>query len=486
MAIYKYTNDEVLLNRIKAYPKHSFYIFNGKVYHQNQPELSGTFVNNLYDVPVGYESLYQLNVDRKSINTGRFIGNIEADVSGNLQQVNDTNLIYPFLYKDSSGDSFKTTTEAEYAALPYGAVMSSSYMISASITSQRFPSDYIDTILYNNAAFEVTYLNYTSSNPDRQVALSDMKPNYSGSKIHALENVLKDYKRYSPKFEISSSLSTYNIRRNLIDNLGNFTVEPFAPYKENYKVYGDHKIVEIPSIFFGSSMKKGTVSLKFYLTGTLIAELQDYKQNGELIQVSGTYSSASNGDVAGVVLYKHGVIILTGSWDLANEQLWYGYYSDTTDKARPNWTYWGAGGNDGVTPSTGVSPSVTGSLFVSSSYSLDFQGTNYINTMTMFCNAPKGELNWSNNPTFLQTSSFGSTGVGLFTGSYLVSTADRTIANIVSSSFSNHSASFEKVTYINKINIYDDMGNLIGVAKTSKPIKKTEDTDFTFKLKLDM
>ena len=106
--------------------------------------------------------------------------------------------------------------------------------------------------------------------------------------------------------------------------------------------------------------------------------------------------------------------------------------------------------------------------------------------MTMFCNAPKGELNWSNNPTFLQTSSFGSTGVGMMTGSYLVSTTDRTIANIVSSSFSNHSASFEKITYINKVNIYDDMGNLIGVAKTSKPIKKTEDTDFTFKLKLDM
>ena len=76
MAIYKYTNDEVLLNRIKAYPKHSFYIFNGKVYHQNQPELSGAFVNNLYDVPVGYESIYQLNVDRKKINTGRFIGNL--------------------------------------------------------------------------------------------------------------------------------------------------------------------------------------------------------------------------------------------------------------------------------------------------------------------------------------------------------------------------------------------------------------------------
>jgi hypothetical protein len=486
MAIYKYTNDEVLLNRVKAYPKHNFYIFDGKVYHQNRPEMSGAFVNNLYDVPVGYESLYQLNVDRKQTNTGRFIGSIDADVSGNLQQVRDTNLIYPFLVKDSSGDSFKTTTEAEYAALPYGAVMSSSYMISSSITSKRYPSDYADIALYNNAAYEVLYLTYTSSNPDRQVALDVMKPNYSASKIHALENILTDYARYSPKFNISSSITTYDIKRRLVDNLGNFTFETFPAYKEGYKVYGDHKIVEIPSIFFGSSIKKGSVSLKFYITGTLIAELQDYKQNGELIQLSGTYSSASNEEVAGVVLYRHGIIILTGSWDLASEQLWYGSYTDTTDKARANWTYWGAGGNDGVTPATGITPATTSSLFVSSSYSLVFQGTNYINTMTLFSNAPKGELNWSNNPTFLQTSSYGSTGVGLLTGSYLVSQTDRTIANIVSSSFANHSASFEKVTYINQVNVYDDMGNLIGIAKTSKPIKKTEDTDFTFKLKLDM
>ena len=35
-----------------------------------------------------------------------------------------------------------------------------------------------------------------------------------------------------------------------------------------------------------------------------------------------------------------------------------------------------------------------------SSFTLDFSGTNYVPTVTMMAHAPKGELNYSNNPTF--------------------------------------------------------------------------------------
>jgi hypothetical protein len=52
---------------------------------------------------------------------------------------------------------------------------------------------------------------------------------------------------------------------------------------------------------------------------------------------------------------------------------------------------------------------------VSSSYTLDFKGVNYVPTITMLSHAPKGELNYSNNPTFVshgqslhQTASVGS------------------------------------------------------------------------------
>ena len=60
------------------------------------------------------------------------------------------------------------------------------------------------------------------------------------------------------------------------------------------------------------------------------------------------------------------------------------------------------------------------------------------------------------------------------------------IKNIVSGAYSPQSASFAKETYISKIGIYDEDRNLIAIAKMATPVKKTEDRDFTFKLKLDI
>ena len=63
---------------------------------------------------------------------------------------------------------------------------------------------------------------------------------------------------------------------------------------------------------------------------------------------------------------------------------------------------------------------------------------------------------------------------------------EKLIANVVSSSFSSHSASFKRQVYISRVALYDDNKNLIGIATLSNPILKEEDQDYTFKLKLDM
>ena len=52
--------------------------------------------------------------------------------------------------------------------------------------------------------------------------------------------------------------------------------------------------------------------------------------------------------------------------------------------------------------------------------------------------------------------------------------------------YENYSGSLEKQTYISKIGIYDEDKNLIAIAKLAKPVRKTENRDFTFKLKLDL
>ena len=84
----------------------------------------------------------------------------------------------------------------------------------------------------------------------------------------------------------------------------------------------DTNMISIPSIFYGQQIKKGTTSLKFYFSGSMIGELKDEKKNGELIQVGPTGSPYS-GSVAGVVLYEQGIYILTGSWPLNYESVDY-------------------------------------------------------------------------------------------------------------------------------------------------------------------
>ena len=60
------------------------------------------------------------------------------------------------------------------------------------------------------------------------------------------------------------------------------------------------------------------------------------------------------------------------------------------------------------------------------------------------------------------------------------------VKNIVKSVYNNYTASFQRETYISEIGIYDKDRNLIAIAKTANPIKKTEDRALTFKLKLDI
>ena len=60
------------------------------------------------------------------------------------------------------------------------------------------------------------------------------------------------------------------------------------------------------------------------------------------------------------------------------------------------------------------------------------------------------------------------------------------IKNIVTSSYRDHTASFQPVTYISKVGIYDENKNLIAVASLANPVRKLEDRSYTFKLKLDI
>jgi len=310
----------------------------------------------------------------------------------------------------------------------------------------------------------------------------------------ALKNTLKNNVYLSPHYAVTGATSQYSTPEWI---------------KDQQMI----NMISIPSIFYGSKIKPGSVSLKWYLTGTLIGELQDTKQNGELIEVTGNNpylpSLSSVGNVAGVVLYKEGFILLTGSWALDENK---GAWNESTKTYTggmitirsgsgntpysPMWIDWGAGTNDncnklttsvsGSTAASPTTPAVAASNNLeSASFGLSFKGTSDTQVLTMFANAKRGEANFSNNPTYLShtasvTSSF-------TTSSYAyIEDPDRLVYSFVSSSAMDHSASYKREVYISRIGIYDENKNLIGVATMSNPVRKEEDQDLTFKLKLDI
>ena len=280
----------------------------------------------------------------------------------------------------------------------------------------------------------------------------------SKKNIKALKNTLNHYIPLSKHYEYSSSLGD----------------------KEKQEL----SLISVPSIFYGSSIQKGTVILNYYITGSLVARLQDENKNGELIQVAPVGSNGS-GSVAGVVLYTEGFLVLTGSWALEADEdgdprLLRDYIDDSTNLKKSSWIFWGTTANDGVSASGTNYPNVT------ASYDLSFSGTMYTPVLTMLAHAEIGELNYSNNPTFLQ---YGQTGslYPLTSSVKFQESSDLLIKNTISSSHSEYAESdFERQTFITKIGIYDDEKNLIGIANLATPVKKKENQEYTFKLKLDI
>jgi hypothetical protein len=321
-------------------------------------------------------------------------------------------LIYPFTTKDGGLNSMGTVTDATFnTSYQYGDTITGSYPLSASISRERF-------------------------------AVGATRPH-----VTALRNVLDHYSYLSEHYSFSSSYGQKNSQ--------------------------EINLVSIPSIFFDSGIKPGTVDLKFYISGTFVAQLTDKNKNGELIQTDGNTHAQTNGSnsVAGVVLYNEGFVLLTGSWSLTPASYNFSY---TTRQAK--WIDFAAGAND--TSDSDLTPSA--------SFRMEFQGTNEVSTLEMHAIAPKGLLNHSSNPTYKLYTSGSPPPSSTFSSSFYQEDLEVPIKNTVSSSFCDYSASFKKQTFISKIGIFDDQRKLIAVANLATPVKKTEDRALTFKLKLDI
>lgn len=90
-------------------------------------------------------------------------------------------------------------------------------------------------------------------------------------------------------------------------------------------------------------------------------------------------------------------------------------------------------------------------------YNLQFNNTVELNSSVYFCRINHNEFNYSTNPTYLSGSKI------------RVKTQ----------------ASDLPVSYITTVGLYNDNNELLATAKLSEPLKKTSDTEFTIRVRLD-
>ena len=323
----------------------SYYKFNENDIFYNTIEANPEYSYYIHDGTIYLDYLQEISGTYSDNITGVPTGSVSL-YEYNINRKEDQR-IYPFITKGGIRSTLSSVTATEWnTGYGYGGEdIRGNYNLSASIT--RIP---------------IT----TSTRP----------------KITALTNVLNYYAINSPHYQYSSSF-------------GN-------------KETQDINLINIPAILYGSSISKGTVSLKFYVSGTIVGEASDIRRNGELVQ-TGPYGSTGSGSVAGVVLYNEGLLLLTGSWALDANSI---TYDGSTDVAR--WKYFGMGANDDA---------VIDNTNLSSSFSI---------------------------------------------------------------SYTDVVPDFKKTTYISKIAVYDENKNLIGIAKVATPVRKTEEKEYTFKLKIDI
>tara|TARA_R110000824_G_scaffold315257_4_gene502382 strand:+ start:8931 stop:10385 length:1455 start_codon:yes stop_codon:yes gene_type:complete len=484
MAIFKFDDNDVFINTLESYPEYSFYIVNGSVYIDNQPNLSGSHDNHylgaLYSgapvlgVPEGYISLYEKNINRGSgsiiyplnpASSSHFVDTeaitkmgpeSEYQIGSRRQSETDAtgSLIRAYVIKDGPKNSIKVVDNPTYnTAYQFGDRIETRYKLSASISQFYYATQTGNRLT-----------GITGRIPWGIKQYSPGEGNYTYTVPYSIQGILDKYSHRSPHFKMVTE----------------------APLPVRDLAKAEMCLIDIPSIFYGKKIKPGTVELNYFISGSLIGTLKDRGQNGELIQTFLTSSSDprrpnTSGSVQGIVLYSEGVIILTGSYEMAdhgtNEIVYIKNDGTATGNERNKWTHFGSGMHQNLPASNVTLPSA--------SFEIKYQGISQTPTMMVMAHAKYGQLNWSNNPTYLKQ---GDLNLDTSTiSNYRYVQQDVKITNTGHTILSGSIPVEQKrETYITKVAIYDDKRNLIGVAALANPVRKTEDRQYTFKLKLDL
>ena len=456
--LHKFGPNDVFFNTLETHPSYEFTMYSGSAYLNNESFRGG-------NIPTGSISLYELNVNRISASLGGQPYPYQQGDRTPLTPFNWTFYVQSFMVKDGNYLTFKNTTLSESARQDYGTFLEGKYPLTSSIEREYiFPN----ALPRKHDAFEVG-VDGLAREQETDIYFRRRK------RMIALSNTINDYKRYSPVFD-------YNI---------------FTSSNDGYStgtglVTGAVNLLSVPAIMIGSGIERGSVSLKFYYTGSLLDEAKDIRQNGELVSTMGNAS----GTVVGMVLYDQGFVLLTSSAPIGpndgetTNQFARDAYTGTrvsTGVAQQDvasWLYFGSyrsgalGQRHGTQENRNYYPSA-------SLWKMSFRGTSKIPTTTMFAAAKAGEVNNSQNPTWVSSSHANWQETFFYDSSSYIEPKEVPLKNTIQSPYCNYEEGFEKQVFISKIGIYDDEKNLLAVAKLANPVRKKESESFTFKLKMD-
>ena len=200
-------------------------------------------------------------------------------------------------------------------------------------------------------------------------------------------------------------------------------------------------------------------------------------------QVGNIVNAANVSDVVGLVFYDRGQVVLDMARVFSGSQ----HMSGTIPAMANSSTIGGASINQGFTvmgssaagKSSNASAKFIPDFVVSSSIdniidhiattrfssgtltAATFQNQTNVNSTLIFCQATADEFNFSSNPTYTDS--------------------DNKIV-VIDSGQEDTQRSF---TFPTTVGLHDQFGNLLAVAKLSRPIEKNDEKDLTFRIRLD-
>ena len=157
----------------------------------------------------------------------------------------------------------------------------------------------------------------------------------------------------------------------------------------------------------------------------------------------------------GLIFYQAGIVVLSSSLFQDDDA---GGLVDATGNSTDG------AGCDWVDADNSIQTALKSSEISSSADALrnriqniQFNNTTELNSTVYFCRANHNEFNYSSNPTYLSSSKI-----------------------VVKNTTTDN-----PVSYITSVGLYNDNRELLAVAKLSEPLKKTPDTEFTLRTRLD-